>query len=368
MNEYEYLLHLLRCTLEGSVPQPVPDGLSMEKVLDIGIFHEVANVAFPAVRRLPVPPEESLFVRWQQEYAKAVKRDLLQSNARAELINALHAHGIYTLELQGTVVKQYYPQRHLRMMSDIDVIVPFEKLEEAGSVLQSLGYSTNSPDDIEIDGAKGNIHVEIHTEFFDHVSDTRVALSQPFSYVEYGENYTATVSDTVFYLFHLLHTIKHCGQKGSGLRRILDLYYLEDAMRDRVDHAYIDSVLREYGFYETKQQLLAVKDHWFKGIEPTEDLSEFETDILESGNHGTEQKWYQHKFARERAEGGHFVKLKYVLGFFCPKKESIYRDYPFCEKYRLPTVLCWIYRWGASLFRRHKWQTLKMIIARVRNS
>ena len=57
---------LLRCTLDGSEPQPIPEGLSMERVLDIGIFHDVANVAFPAVRRLPVLPEESLSDRWQR--------------------------------------------------------------------------------------------------------------------------------------------------------------------------------------------------------------------------------------------------------------------------------------------------------------
>lgn len=367
-NEYEYLLHLLRCALEGTVPENIPEGLCMERVLDIGIFHEAANMAFPAVKRLPTQPEKDILDRWQQEYAKAVKRDLTQSRARAEILDALHAHGIYTLELQGTVVKQYYPQRHLRMMSDIDIIIPFEKLDEAEGIMQSLGYATQNPNGIEVDAAKGIIAVELHTEFFDTVSVTRTALSRPYSHAVCGENYTATVSDTVFYLFHLLHTIKHCGQRGSGLRRIIDLYYLEEAMKDRADQEYIDRVLREHGFYEMKKQLLAVKDHWFRGIEPETDLSELETDILESGNHGTAEKWYTHKFARERAEGKRFVKLRYLLRLVFPKKERIYRSYPFCEKHRLPSVLCWVYRWFASMLNREKWQAIMKIVWRVKNS
>lgn len=188
-------------------------------------------------------------------------------------------------------------------------------------ILLSMGFETKDPNGIEIDAIKGNIAVELHTEFFDTASVTRSALSQPYTHAECHEDYTATVSDTTFYLFHLLHTIKHCGQKGSGLRRIIDLYYLEEAMKDKADHEYIDAVLKEHGFYETKKQLLAVKDHWFKDIEPETDLSEFETDILESGNHGTTEKWYKNKFARERAEGKHFVKLRYILDFLCQKRK-----------------------------------------------
>lgn len=364
-NEYDYLLHLIQSALHSTVPENIPDSLSFEKVLEYGIIHEVANIAFPAVEKLSKVPDEVVFGRWRGEYWKAVKRDIAQKNAREEVLAALHSHGIYTLEVQGTVVKKYYPQAHLRMMSDIDFIIPAEKLDEAGGIMQGLGYKTKSPDDTEIDAFRGNIVVELHTEFFDKPSFTREALTDPYSHAVCGENYTATVSDTVFYLYHLLHTIKHCGNMGSGIRRIIDLYYLENALGGKVDYDYIDSVLKKHGFYEIKQQLLSVKDHWFNGKEPETDISEFEKEILESGNHGKEENFYRHKFARDKEEGKHFIKLRFILRFFFPSKEEIYHAHPFCKKHRYPIVLCWLHR-GLMILNPKRWAKILQVLSKSR--
>ena len=149
-DESEYLLHLLRCTLEGTVPENAPEGLSMERVLDIGLFHEVANVAFPALRRLPTPIAEDTFRRWQQAYAKAVNRDLAQSRARTEnlyyledamkdradqaYIDAvLQKHGFY--ETKGDTHK--YPERLM-----LHRIIPPSVFD--GSAQISAAYNTLS--------------------------------------------------------------------------------------------------------------------------------------------------------------------------------------------------------------------------------
>lgn len=362
-SEYDYLIHLLYSALHGTVPEDVPENISIEKVFEYGVTHEVANIAFLAVEELKTLPDERIIDRWRKYYWKAVKRDAAQSKARKEILSALHSHGIYTLEVQGTVVKQYYPQSHLRMMSDLDFIIPEDKLTEAEKVMQSLGYETKNPNGIEIDAYKYGIAVELHTEFFDTKSVTRVALNQPYTHTECHKDYTATVTDTTFYLFHLLHTIKHCGQKGSGLRRIIDLYYLENALKDKVDYEYIDGILKEHNFYETKKQLLAIKDRWFNGTEPEIDISELENEILISGNHGVAENYYKHKFKRERAEGKRFVKLKNLLEFLFPPKAIMYHCHPFCERHHLPIVLCWIYR-GALVFNPKKFKILLSVLSR----
>lgn len=365
--EYEYLLHLLRSAVHGTVPENIPDEASWEKVLAYATTHEVANIAFLAVKKLKNPPEETIFQLWYEQYLRAVKRDVLQQKARKEILEALHSQGIYTLELQGTVVKRYYPQSHMRMMSDLDFIIPIEKLHEGEETLRSLGFETKVVERIEIHGSKGGIIVELHTEFFGRDSITKTVLQHPYDYAVCGENYTAAVDDTVFYLFHLLHTIKHCGLLGSGLRRILDLYYLETAMEDKVDHGYIDGVLKEYGFYETKQQLLAVKDHWFNGITPEIDVTELEPDILESGNHGMRQHYYRNVLSRERAAGKHFVKLRFLLEFFFPSKEALYCAHPAFERNHLPLLVCWIARAALVVYPSRR-ERMKKVVRNVRKN
>lgn len=371
-NEYDCLIYLIKCAIHSSVPENIPEEISFEKVLQCGIEHEVANFAFEGVKRMKNPPSPDIMELWEQEYWKGIKRDITQSKMRDEALSALHSHGIYTLEVQGTVVKKYYPQSHLRMMSDIDFILPKEKLAEAGEVMRSIGYETEYHDETEIYAHKGSYLIELHTEFFDDRSVVRSALKSPYSYASLEENFTARVSDTVFYLFHLLHTIKHCAQKGSGIRRVIDLYYLEIAMQGKVDEEYIDGVLKKYGFFDHKEKLLRVKEHWFsENAEDDEaygDIADFENDIKISGNHGKEELLYQHMFDMDRKLGKHFVKLRHFLGVAFMPKKKIYQRYPFCEKHHYPLLLCWIHRFNAIIFNKDKWKNVKRVLDRLKNT
>ncbi len=366
-NEYQYLIHLLDTALHGTKPKEVPQNICLDTVLEYAKMHEVANIAYISVKKLTSLPEDTK-KRWRQEYLKAVKRDIMQQQGAQEILSALHSHGIYTLEVQGTVVKRYYPQSHLRMMSDLDFIIPTEKLYEAQDIMHNIGYETKiTHENTEIFATKNQLYIELHTEFFDVNQSVYEVINHPFSYTSLHDDYSATVSDTVFYLFHLLHTIKHATEfMGVGIRRIVDLYYLENALKDKADFSYIDGVLKEFNLYDIKTKLIDVKNSWFCGIEPSTDISALEKEILESGSQGVDEIYYRNIFKRERAKGKHFVKVRYIFGFIFPKKEDIYNHYPFCKKHRFPIVLCWIHRWIFSVFNKKKWENVKMVYSRVK--
>lgn len=368
-NEYDCLIYLIKCVIHGFVPENIPDNISFEKVLSLAAENEVANFAFLAVKRMKNPPSPDIMKLWEQEYWKGVKRDVTQSRIREEVLSALHKNEIYTLELQGTVVKKYYPESHLRMMSDIDLIIQKEKLTKAEEVMKALGYEVSHSDESETVAFKNQFCVELHTDFFSEECTVNNTLKNPFSYAELGDDYNAYVSDTVFYLFHLLHTIKHSLNRGSGIRRIIDLYYLENAMQAKIDKEYIDSALKEYGLFEQKEKLLKVKEHWFGKDSDGEfdGISEFENEVRVSGLHGTKNLHYKHKFERAKKSGKHFVKLRYLLSFVFPSKESIYEDYPFCKKHHYPLLLCFIHRFNCIVFNRKKRKNVKRIFDRFKN-
>ena len=366
--EYEYLIHLLNCAIHDKTPEDVPESISLQTVFEIGKYHEVANIAYLAIFKIADKVPAELMILWRGFYYNAIKRDQTQCRARTEILSALHQHGIDTLEVQGTVVKQYYPQSHLRMMSDLDFIIPKDRLDEAQRIMQDLGYQAKiTHENTEVAAAKDNLHIELHTEYFDKTHIVYAALNHPFSQTTLHDDHTAAVTDTVYYLFHWLHTLKHATEfAGIGIRRIIDLYYLEAALKDKVDLAYIDGILSEYALYEIKTKLIAVKDHWFCGIEPDTDISALEAEILASGTHGTREIYFRNKFTREQANGIHFVKLRYVLGFVFPKKQALYAAYPFCAAHRLPLVICWICRWSLSVFRPEKRNHVKQLFSDIR--
>lgn len=352
---FSYLTELLSSALNGKTAPQIPENVSFSDVLALAKTHEVANIAYLGVKTLKEPPESDILSGFEQEYYRGVSRNALQESARNEILTALKENKIYSLEVQGTVVKKYYPEPHLRMMSDIDFIVKKEDFNKLNDIFVNLGYQTVSPNGIELEIKKGNVYAELHTEFFDDETVTRPALYDPFSYATLKDGYVAEVSLTVFYLFHLLHTIKHCEQKGSGLRRIVDLFYLEKAIGGKVDGEYIDSVLKKYGFYEQKVKLLAVKDYLFSGITPKEDISYLLDDIKDSGNHGTNELFFKHKFERQKKEGKHFLRLRHLFYRFTMSKDGFYKAYPYLKEHNSNIFVCYVYRIFVLLTNKEKW-------------
>ena len=165
-NEYEYLVHLVRCALQEIQPTELPKGLSFDRVYEYGKAHEVANIAFVSVQRLNKKPNDDLYTQWKKSYAFSIQRHANQMSARKEIVRALNETGVRHVEIQGTVMKTLYPYPEWRMMSDIDFIIDKENLEKAESIMKSLGYETNNPNGVEIDAyGKNGIAIELHSDF-----------------------------------------------------------------------------------------------------------------------------------------------------------------------------------------------------------
>ena len=352
---YKYLVHLVSCTLRGESPAEPPKGVSLQKVMAYGKFHEVANIAFLSASQLCHKRNPELHAKWKTLHALSLQRHANQMAARETIVDALSTAGIRHLEVQGTIMKTLYPQPHWRMMSDIDFIVDLENLTKAEGVLQAIGYRTECHNGLEIN-AYGNhgIAVELHTDFFAPTSVCYGTIRDPFSYAEPAEGYSHKGSNTIFYLYNLLHTIKHYLQRGAGIRRIMDLFILRTHVWPKVDQAYVQKVLADSGYADTAETLLAVAEKWFGCEAVQEAVSEAEELVWAAGNHGTYQVSLINEYKNTDTQKKRFYKLRKFRALLFPPKEGIYKSYPQCRRLKLPVFLCWIYRWVYLLFHRKR--------------
>ena len=104
MEEYGYLIHLLRCGIHGDSPRELPEGLSFETLFRYAMEHDVASLAFCAVEKLRGKPERELYDKWKLRRDLALARDMNQEFARQEILDAFQEQGIPYKELQGTVL------------------------------------------------------------------------------------------------------------------------------------------------------------------------------------------------------------------------------------------------------------------------
>ena len=370
-NEYEYLVHLIQCAIQNKQPCEKPINLSFDKVLQYGMEHEVANIALVSVEKLLHKPETDIYSRWKMVYAFSIQRHVNQMNAREIIVNALDHADIRHIETQGTMMKQLYPQPEWRMMSDIDFIIDRENLDTAQKIMEGLGYRTKNPNGVEVDAyGRNGIAVELHSDFFDPNSMCYGTISEPFSMVaQTGDTYSYRVSDTAFYLYNLLHCIKHYLQRGAGIRRIIDLYLLKEEFANKVDFGVINKVLTENQYVDVANELFAVADKWFgdTNINDYINLSQIEESIYLANNHGTVEIHLNNEYKRSRKSKFAFKLDKYLSLIFAPK-ETIYRAYPFCQKHKYPTVLCWIHRGFCVLFSKRKRNNARKLLQQIKNT
>ena len=353
MTDYEYLIHLLYCAVNDTQPQEKPESVSFQNVLSIAALHEVVPMAYCSIERLQNKPEEETYRQWQLQYYFAVQRDVRQAAERDAVVAMLHAQGIRTLEAQGTVTKRLYPSPELRMMSDIDFIVDADNMAAVKELLQAAGYAVKHDftEEVETESPDG-LNVEFHTDFFKQTMYDRKerfadALNNAFAHAMPDENdgLTYWLDDTYFYLFSLLHIIKHYETAGCGIRRIMDLYYLNKAFEGKIDTAVTEKVIAQYRFGESRDALMALEAFWLEGAAPERDLADVILKVLGSGNHGNKTVYTQNSIQKDRQEGVRLPVFKRVLRVIFPTKKHVYLNYPVCRERGYSLLRSRLYYW-----------------------
>ena len=343
MSEYNYLIHLIRAAIRQETPEELPDGLSFETVYRYAMEHDVANLAFYAVERLQKKPEAELYAKWSRRRDLALVRDMHQEFAYDEIVSELKTQGIPYKELQGTVLKKLYPRTEYRTMSDIDFIVEKKNLPQCGAILEKLGYRCKKQDDFEIDGFRSpDIYVELHTDYFsphtEYYNMMKVALSD-------GEM-TEKERYAELYLYNVLHIAKHYFSCGCGIRRILDMYFIDQCYRSKIDTEYVSYVLTEVGLNGFADNISRLADAWFGDTDMSDGTVSLEREILNAGLHGRRENYISRRLQclNERASITFGTKVKYLLSRIFPCFKTMKIKYPVLNRVKLLLPFCWFHR------------------------
>ncbi len=342
-NEYHYLIHLLRCAIHRDIPEELPEGMSFQKVYDYAMEHDVANLAFYAVEKLNRKPDDELYAMWSRRRDLALVRDMNQDFAREEIVSAFEERGIPYKELQGTVLKKLYPRPEYRTMSDIDFIVEKSRLAECGRILSNLGYQCTNYGDFEIVGKrKPLICVELHTDYFPKDSDFYGSMGKPFDTGEITEQDQLNE----LYLYNVLHTAKHYFCGGCGIRRILDMYFLDKDFGNKIYREPIDACLRKAELLSFAEEISLLAQQWFGECvysDTTERMSRF---VTEAGLHGTRENFIHSRLTRLQEDRPFTLgtKIKYILSKMFPGDDIMLDHYPILNRCRFLYPVLWIHR------------------------
>ena len=340
-NEFDYLIHLVRCTIHSLQPQELPKGLKFDRVFEYGKLHQVANIAFYSLERVKNKPSPVLYNQWQAYRDQAIVCDITQSYAAQEIRDALQEQSIRWLEVQGTRLKHLYPQPDFRTMSDIDFIIDQENIPKARDLLEDLGYECETVHRVELNANRPpNAYIEMHTEYFLGDHKYRHIMNSPFAAVDdQGQ-----CLPNAFYLYNILHIAKHYFFCGCGIRRVLDVYYLNQKYAQCTKDPEVRKALEQAELTQFAAEFGRLAEAWFGTEEQDFPRSKMVSFIVNAGAHGSKYNEQQKILEKTFRDTGRFAGMKYYLGRFFGTREDFQTRYPVLKKYKILYPFCWLHR------------------------
>lgn len=349
-SEYEYILHLLNCILKNTQPEEKPDNLDFERIFIIACNHKIENILFYGIEKLKYGPSAELMKQWSDKRDKAIIRDFTQLHEFNNVTAALEKNQIRFLPLKGIYLKDLYPQRDMRSMSDIDIIIDPENVQKVHDIMTSMGYESEIQEDQDHDAylKKPHICFEMHRELFSHSGEAfAVLFDNPWEHTEKLSDYSYNFDKNWFFIYLFAHLAKHYQSAGTGIRSIMDIWVYLNAYGDQLDFDYIYKQLKKTGSVELCKDIIKLSHIWFDGEPSSEKYDRMSDYILESGVYG---KRLNLSYNNIRKMG----KFRFILFRAFPPLYVMKRYYPILRKAPVLLPFVWIYRGITCLLFKRK--------------
>lgn len=358
----DYLIELLRSTVNGYKPEEKPEDVKWEDIYRLAAFHKVDEMVFDAVSKLEGRPEGEEASKWLKQHEKNQIVNMVQTGEAEAIINEATSGGIDILPLKGAVLRELYPKPEYRQMGDLDYLVEADEdiMKQMGEVLHSLGYEDGEGVGLEsshdVYMKPPYMEVEIHRRLLPPTEENHWHTDNIWERLVRDENnsHLLHMTDEDFYLFHLLHFEKHYSMGGSGIRSILDQYYLMKNYGNTLDWDYINGLLPKMNYVNFEKMCRELAEGWFGAGELNDELEQCAEYIINSGAFGTFEQYQKWRFEQYRHQG---IKTKKGLFFrrMFMERERMENIYPSLKKHRWLLPFCWIHRLVKTiLFRRNR--------------
>ena len=337
----EYLAELIRAQINGTVPAPVPDEVSVEQLIEIACKHQMVYPILGAVIKLPLLEEQLSDIRLLMH--QSMIKTLQQVYEVKELQNAFEQAGVKHQMLKGSIMKSIYTNPQMREMGDIDCMIYDETLEKAEYVATQLGYQKKK--DIAHHAVfvkDSSLVLEMHWDLYEKTVD-----KEQYDYYKQwkharlvqGKEYEYEFSKEDFYVYLISHMAKHFYEEGCGIRNLLDIYVYQKKYETEMDYVYIAEELKKCGLTDFEKHARKLSFLWMEQKESNSFYNNMFLYMLDCGVYGDTKNGIWGQLAKQESD-----KNNAKLSFLFPTYEYMKEDYKWLEHkgYLLPVA--WIIR------------------------
>lgn len=345
------IVDILRSQITGGV-YSLPVGVDFGKLYKLCEIHKVTAMVAPAVSDSEAPADiKALF---KKQLFRCAARHTAQEQEMNALIDVFSENGIKHCFLKGTKVSRYYDIPDMRFMLDMDVYIEPDKIDEAQKIMKDRGYEIYIAEDDKDIGftKKPFLNIELHKELKYDYDKGYEYYKGAFSRLKpAGETLAMDMEREDFYVYILSHMAHHFETAGTGIRSIVDHYYLRKKLLPECDVDKLADGLAQTGLAAFAQRMDKLCDYWFCGGECDDGIREIADYIILSGVYGTQANEYLSGIAR-----GDYTdkRSSYFIARLFPGVKSMAIRYPILKKLPFLLPLFWIVRLISALFDRER--------------
>ena len=324
--------------------------INWERIYHLASIHSVQGIIAAVVsnnNKLCV--QDEVRNKLQKDFYSTLMFSVKQEDEARKLFNILNKVCIPHVLTKGYVVRNYYPDKELRTMGDIDIFVSGENFEKAKKILKEYNYTITDTYFNEVSFDKNNVHFEIHKSLLNE------DLGNGYDYGKYFDllcNKAVKIKDYTYELDvddHLIYLIAHIGKhfynEGCGIRMIMDIAVYVNKFTDKLDWNYLWNEFENIRLKKFAENIFYI-------------CNKIEAYILEAGTFGFYERNNGVKLLRKSYGSGNQGN---VMTWFFPSDKDM-RE--LSEWYRNKSVLllpvAWIKRWINSFVNKRQNIILKV--------
>lgn len=283
-----YLSEIVHSVFENRKPQPIPEGITVEELVDIAKRGQIQYIVLSALLKLDL--QEETLNSFRPHMFRSTMKTLTQVCMIKDIHAKLEAAGIRHQVLKGAVMKNIYPSPEMREMGDIDVMIYENTLDKAEEVFKDMGFVKYRLEKHHVIFNKPPYLVlEAHWTLYDQNVDKGQFMYYKNNFraelVE-GTEYTYDFSREDFYVYMISHMAKHFYETGCGVRNVLDVYVYNKAYKDVLKRDVIEAELKKLGLAEFEKHVEKLSRVWLDGEESTEFYNNLFEYMLDCGIYG----------------------------------------------------------------------------------
>lgn len=243
------------------------EDIDILSIVEIAKLHSVLGMAGVVLENAGLDIEPELMAKLKYGKIQCGMLGAMREKFFNEISQGLTNAGIENIIVKGYVLRELYPIKDLRTMTDLDFVIKSQDGSKMEEVMADLGYEMGEVLNGDWDFFKNSMHIEFHQKL------TESELGNGFDYDEYLRdcfNHTTDYNgmtkalDVEYHLIYMfIHCAKHFYNGGCGFRMIMDFAAYLKCYNDVINWKYVYDQLKEIRLYDFSQNIWYLCQEWF---------------------------------------------------------------------------------------------------------